>query len=266
MDRGLPTRAAILLHKVDKSDRNDLVALIRALKAVGYSFVDPDRYVTASPADDLVLLTFDDNFRCWLEVADVLEQERVTATFYVNSLPFQPGADLASYYSRIGYHSRIGKPSRPEPLRADDLRQLAAAGHTIGSHTKSHFNLGVATKEFALAEILECKSHLEELLGQEVGHFAYPFGRRSDCRMELAGFLRSEGIRTIASARAGLLHTAPSSWLIHRTPWSLVDSVAFNLSSLRLDGRRFEAVTGRFPLAGAAAGTRPKRPFTREVG
>ena len=74
------------------------------------------------------------------------------------------------------------------------LRQLAAAGMTIGAHSLSYPVLARAPHDLAWQEISESRSVLEKSLGQTVWAFAYPFGNaatvtRRDIRLaEEAGF------------------------------------------------------------------------------
>jgi peptidoglycan/xylan/chitin deacetylase (PgdA/CDA1 family) len=74
------------------------------------------------------------------------------------------------------------------------LRQLAAAGMSIGAHSLSHPILARASEELAWREISESRSVLERALGQTVWAFGYPFGNAAtvtgrDLRLaEQAGF------------------------------------------------------------------------------
>jgi peptidoglycan/xylan/chitin deacetylase (PgdA/CDA1 family) len=74
------------------------------------------------------------------------------------------------------------------------LRKLAAAGMTIGAHSLSHPILARASAELAWREISESRSVLENILGQTVWAFGYPFGNAAtvtarDVQMtEQAGF------------------------------------------------------------------------------
>ena len=75
------------------------------------------------------------------------------------------------------------------------LRQLAAAGMSIGAHSLSHPILARASEELAWQEISESRNVLEKALGQTVWAFGYPFGNAAtvtgrDLRLaEQAGFL-----------------------------------------------------------------------------
>lgn len=61
-------------------------------------------------------------------------------------------------------------------LNQSELRELAAAGMSIGAHTLSHPMLSQAPPELARAEIIDSRSELESVLQQRVWAFAYPFG------------------------------------------------------------------------------------------
>jgi peptidoglycan/xylan/chitin deacetylase (PgdA/CDA1 family) len=56
------------------------------------------------------------------------------------------------------------------------LRQLAAAGMSIGAHSLSHPILAQASEELAWHEISESRNVLETALGKNVWAFGYPFG------------------------------------------------------------------------------------------
>jgi peptidoglycan/xylan/chitin deacetylase (PgdA/CDA1 family) len=56
------------------------------------------------------------------------------------------------------------------------LRQLAAAGMSIGAHSLSHPILSRAPDDLAWREISESRNVLEKALGQTVWAFGYPFG------------------------------------------------------------------------------------------
>lgn len=74
------------------------------------------------------------------------------------------------------------------------LRQLAAAGMSIGAHSLSHPILSRVPHDLAWREISESRGVLEKALGQTVWAFGYPFGNADtvterDLRLaERAGF------------------------------------------------------------------------------
>jgi len=74
------------------------------------------------------------------------------------------------------------------------LKQLAAAGMTIGAHSLSHPILARAPDDMAWREISESRTLLETIVGQTIWAFGFPFGNaatvsRRDVRLaEQAGF------------------------------------------------------------------------------
>src|SRR6266545_1498125 len=77
-------------------------------------------------------------------------------------------------------------------MTADELLELADLGFEIGAHTNRHVDLADASAEDAYAEMTSCKQALEDLLGNPVETFAYPFCRYSaacPATAERAGYL-----------------------------------------------------------------------------
>jgi peptidoglycan/xylan/chitin deacetylase (PgdA/CDA1 family) len=61
-------------------------------------------------------------------------------------------------------------------MTSGEMRQLAAAGMTIGGHTLSHPILSQLPLDLARSEIAESRTRLESVLQTRVWAFAYPFG------------------------------------------------------------------------------------------
>lgn len=80
----------------------------------------------------------------------------------------------ATYFVATGYLAE----QRPDPrvMDAAQLRELADAGMTIGSHTRSHAILTRLAPDAAADEIAASRTDLEGLLDREILHFAYPGG------------------------------------------------------------------------------------------
>jgi len=88
----------------------------------------------------------------------------------------------------------VEAPSSPPPeLRAaswDQLREMAAGGIEIGSHTRSHPRLTLLSQEESREEIEGSKRDIEAQISRPVASFAYPNGREQDfddrCKREVA--------------------------------------------------------------------------------
>jgi peptidoglycan/xylan/chitin deacetylase (PgdA/CDA1 family) len=73
----------------------------------------------------------------------------------------------------------------PWPLMsADQVRELAAAGMEIGSHTVTHFRMAGADADQLKAEVSESRTSLGELIGAPVRGFAYPYGSMDEAAQQ----------------------------------------------------------------------------------
>ncbi len=114
-----------------------------------------------------VLLTFDDGFADFFSAAfPILQRYQFTATLYV-ATSFIEGT------SRWLQHE--GESMRPM-ISKNELRQIRAYGIECGGHTHSHPQLDTLALKQARHEITVCKDTLEQLLGEQIESFAYPFG------------------------------------------------------------------------------------------
>ncbi|MCB1947493.1 polysaccharide deacetylase family protein [Nitrosomonas sp.] len=117
--------------------------------------------------DKALVITFDDGLACNHDNAlPILQEFDFTASIFVVT-------------GKIGGHNDFSRPygfSRRRMLTATEIRSLTEAGIDIGSHTVSHLMLGKTEIQTAINEIRNSKAILEDILGQKVSHFAYPFG------------------------------------------------------------------------------------------
>jgi peptidoglycan/xylan/chitin deacetylase (PgdA/CDA1 family) len=116
-----------------------------------------------------IILTFDDGKEDALRlVLPALRKRGMKATFFVIT----------------------GEVGRPGYLTWDGVRELAAAGMEIGSHTVTHSRLADVSADGADSELRESRQQLQSQLGSRVEALAYPFNS-----------LRARTVR--AAARAG---------------------------------------------------------------
>lgn len=156
-------------------------AEMRYLRTAGYNIVrfsDLEAYFrngTPLPAKPIIL-SFDDGWSDQFTYAfPILEKYHYTATFFV-------------------FTNAIGRPSF---LSWDDLRQMLAAGMTVGDHTRSHpYLTGISDPSVLWDEIDGSKQTLEKRLGITVNEFAYPFGVYTptiQALVEKAGYQSARG-------------------------------------------------------------------------
>jgi peptidoglycan/xylan/chitin deacetylase (PgdA/CDA1 family) len=112
-----------------------------------------------APAGPMISFAFDDvPASAALAGAAILERLGVKGTFYV-------AAALAGTDAITG------------PMaRADDVRQLADAGHEIGCHTYTHLDCGQASACDAVEDVARNAETLSHWGVERPATFAYPFG------------------------------------------------------------------------------------------
>lgn len=242
-NKGRPSRLALYMHAVERADVNALQECLTYLLQNEYRFVHVEDLLGSS--SHVAHLSFDDNYRSWLNALPILDSLAVKATFYVNTAPLRDSASKAAvreYYDRIHhYGERI-------PLDSAELVAIRDAGHVIGTHSHSHVNLAAVSPAEARDEISRGKAVLEEILGEDIKHFSYPHGMRRHFNQELARYCDHLGIQTIATAIPGLQHRDHTAKAINRCLWRLDLPVPHNVQSLSIDGYWFERLTGFSPV------------------
>jgi peptidoglycan/xylan/chitin deacetylase (PgdA/CDA1 family) len=76
-------------------------------------------------------------------------------------------------------------PDGCQPVTWDMLREMRAAGMTIGSHTQRHIRLTNESRDLQRQEVTASRLHLERELGGPVRHFAYPDGAFNSAAVRL---------------------------------------------------------------------------------
>jgi peptidoglycan/xylan/chitin deacetylase (PgdA/CDA1 family) len=118
-----------------------------------------------------------------------LTKHRIPATMFI--VADRIGADN-------DWMHRRGMPRR-RLMDAAQIRDMHAAGITIGSHTLSHPKLPECAPGTMRTEIADSKARLEDVLSGPVMHFAYPFGLFDDTarrQVEEAGYLSACSTRS----------------------------------------------------------------------
>ncbi len=130
-----------------------------------------------------VALTFDDGYENFYEYAwPELEKYGFAATVYmISGLIGKP----ASWFATDGRDT-------PLLMSAERIRALHRAGVDFGSHSVSHVRLALQDEPTIRDEVTRSKADLEDMLGERVDHFCYPYGsydRRTLEAVAEAGYL-----------------------------------------------------------------------------
>lgn len=106
-------------------------------------------------------------------------------------------------------------------MTSGQVRALAAAGMAIGAHTLNHPILARLGDDEARREIADGRVHLQQIIGQRVGLFAYPNGKPgSDYLPRDVRLVRELGFDAAVSTAWGAASRAGDRWQVPRfTPW-----------------------------------------------
>jgi peptidoglycan/xylan/chitin deacetylase (PgdA/CDA1 family) len=169
-----------------------------------------------------VVVTFDDGSSCTYEQAmPILADHGFPATVFMIS-----GLVNRSNEWLLGR----GFPER-RMLNALELRALNEQGIEVGSHTVTHPWLSRIPVDRARAEIRDSKAQLEDLVGREVDHFAYPYGDYSAAVRECVW---ETGYTVACSTRWGKRHTVEDIFALRRVEITGQDSLVQFALKLRI--------------------------------
>ena len=158
-------------------------------------------------------------FRSFEHALPILRRHGHTATCYAVS-------------GLIGQTNRWdeGMVATKELMGVSHWQQWLAAGMDVGSHTQHHIDLRQSPDPLALQEMTDSKHDLERLLGTEVRHFCYPYGRLEDKHVAMA---RQAGYQTATTMDRGRVwpdtdrHRLPRVMVACATnPWQFLLKVA----------------------------------------
>ena len=91
-------------------------------------------------------------------------------------------------------------------LSWDEVKTFAADPLvTIGAHSISHCNLAKQSEEIATQEMAVSRARIEQALGRNVQHLAYPYGDREAAGEREFALAASAGFKTAVTTRPGML-------------------------------------------------------------
>ena len=213
---GQPTKPpfiVLMYHSVKRHEREGFARQMDQLTSLGTA-VPADFEEAATDCRRYIAVTFDDGYHSVLENAwPILRERRIPATI------FTPTQDLGR---RPGWIiDERHRDAQERLLTADELREIRKLGGLIGSHGVSHRPLpGLAPAE-ALAELIQSRRILENLLGERVSLFALPYGAANSdvLRMAIeAGYRRvflsvpRHADSGIARQHVGRVYVTPTDW------------------------------------------------------
>ena len=160
-----------------------------------------------------IVITFDDGYQaCADHVVSLLKAHDFTAVIYLV-------AGLAGELS----HWLMAERGVEYPIMDwDTACQISADGIRIGSHTVSHPRLPEISDAQCRAELLTSRHIIEDQLGCEVRHLAYPFGK-FDARVKALAI--EAGYHTACSVSVGFSAPGDDLFALQRVPVLGTDSL-----------------------------------------
>lgn len=199
----LPPSAVIFAyrHFGDETDSTMTIALeqfeahLQELRGGGYVVLPVPEIIAALRAgkplpDRTVGITIDDaHISVYTEAWPRLRAAGLPFTLFVWTDPVERGDPSAMSWSQI--------------------RELAAAGVTIGNLTVSHAHMTEQDRAYNIGQIQRAQTQLREAVGETPTLFAYPYGEYTRAVRDLvesAGFIGAFGLQSgVAHAQADLL-------------------------------------------------------------
>ena len=128
-----------------------------------------------------LLITFDDGFYSNFDITfNFLNDLNIKSIYFVipDFVSIKDKNTVRNFISdRIFPGREVFVTDQMVNMRIENLKKLVGLGQTIGAHTKSHSFLSAITDvEHLKFELFEGLSEIENELGLEIKHFAYPFG------------------------------------------------------------------------------------------
>jgi peptidoglycan/xylan/chitin deacetylase (PgdA/CDA1 family) len=218
-----------------------------------------DRIEHGGPLGKAIVLTFDDGYRNNATVAHpILERHSMPYTIflttaYIGGDTWLPLNELyALWYSgritgSLMKELRAQIRSRPascavgilRDVKADltpaeralgqdsfgmldweQVRDLAARGVEFGSHTCTHCNMAVETRDRQLIELQTSRQSIRAEIGDEAATFAYPFGRTENWNQETRQSVIDAGYRCAILASGGLVKSGQDVFALPRVGYS----------------------------------------------
>jgi peptidoglycan/xylan/chitin deacetylase (PgdA/CDA1 family) len=173
-----------------------LVSQINCLKANLWQPVNLDDIIidrTIKPENSKYAITFDDGYLSVYDKAfPVLAARGITGTVYV----------VADQVGGINQWDRAAGDYLEHMMNADQIREMHRAGFGIGSHTLSHPHLTQISDDELRAEVFDSKKSLEDVIGEEVRSFSYPYGDYDD---RVRNVVIEAGYTNAVSTRLGVV-------------------------------------------------------------
>lgn len=226
----LPARSAAITFDDGYSDNwNNAVPVLKkhglhATFFIASGFLDGGRMWNDSIIEAVRGSTAEELELDWLGLASArlksIENRREVLHRLIPAVKHLPGPQRDEAVARVIEQCGATLPD-DLMLTSAELKALHGAGMTVGAHTRMHPILARTDIAMARREIAEGRDELEALVGERVGLFAYPNGKRQqDYLPEHVDLVREMGFDAAVSTNWGASGKRDDIFQLKRfTPW-----------------------------------------------
>jgi peptidoglycan/xylan/chitin deacetylase (PgdA/CDA1 family) len=209
------TTAVLLYHRMGRPKLSSLVAgqyVVPSLLSAQIDCLKRRGWIPTSLAEaasqfdgaNRFAVTFDDGYLSVYESAyPVLKAKGVSATLFI----------VAETVGGLNEWDRRAGDQTEKMMTADQIREMASAGFEIGSHTLSHPFLTELSDDALRLELADSRKKLEDIIGQQVVSFSYPYG---DLDRRVSDAAADAGYRYAATTKLGVVTESANPFEIPR--------------------------------------------------
>jgi peptidoglycan/xylan/chitin deacetylase (PgdA/CDA1 family) len=177
---------------------------LKRLGWTGLSMRDLRPYLQGERVGKVVGITFDDGFHSvYANALPVLEEFGFSATAYFVSR--QVGGFNA-------WDAAVGVPYAA-CMSKEEILEWSGLGHEVGAHTQDHVHLTAIAPHEARRQIAEARFELEDIVGNEVDAFCYPYGQVTN---KIRSMVEEAGYSSATTTRSGRAQSPDDMLLLPR--------------------------------------------------
>ena len=229
---------SLILHDIPENKTDYFKRLLLQLKNE-YEFLNPEDFISVISGnlhlrDTHRLLTFDDGFYSnYFAAKKILCPLGIYAIFFIPT-GFIDAKDKIEQKQFVMQNINNGEicpninDAEIAPMNWENLSELIASGHLIGSHTKNHLRLSkIDSLDLLHEEIISSGDRIEEMLGINVEHFAFPFGDIGSINKKAIKVAGTRYKYVYSGIRGGNSYPA-NSLSIRRESLNISDEIGYN--------------------------------------
>ena len=189
-----------------------------------------DHYTHQTPLPDKAfLITLDDGFEDnYSNAFPILQRYQIPAMIYL----------ATGLLGKTNQWMKSPAFSERRMLSWPQIQDMANHGIHFGSHTVTHPKLTELDDDSVSQELIRSKQYIEDRLGAECRHFAYPYGLLTEKTREL---VQQAGFKTACSTRSGFNNAERDPFMLHRIEvygndswWKLQQKMTFGINKASL--------------------------------